>query len=505
MRIIIHKSAVIKKILVQGKLDTYQQDKALSNVLKNIGETGFAGLDVPDAFRQGLRFYLENSGYLYNDKLTSDGQTIAETGNMWKTLEGRFEISILSCDGKQFLWSCNILADDYRDKVLADDTDSIDLRDVYTIDGRKYRNFDFGRIRKLVETKDTKIRVIYNYPDRSVGYECENRKFTDPGNFELLPDNVADSILRSLASRYDFLTDEDGVLRCYRVPNPVSESILRNILIRKDCHLDPVEEGDSRLEDITFGLSSPEVVDRLFTQYICVSSENEYCPKHYLPSLFSEFSSIFDDVCRRGTDFGTLFAHALKESTGKAHLRLQACMDLDPGSVGNISEKVELSGEDISINDLVEKLTEGLKDIRSVSCISKYIPLNIRIARNTGLLAEAIEKKCGIPLTIVTCKWSTRKSTDEKSKAFEEFSELGSVDLRYVPEADLRTVHDRYYRIEAEGETVWMKITNELDSFQYDTDDPTPSTVCKVKELTLIRVDEKNIPEFVKKSMGACK
>jgi hypothetical protein len=501
MRIIVNKSAIIKKFLVQGELDTYQQDKALSNVLNNIGKTGFAKLDVPDAFRQGLKFYLENSGYLYNDKLTPEGQKIAETGNLWKTLLGRFEISILSCDDKQYLWSCNVLTDDYRDRVLTDTTDSINLPDIYTIDGRQYKNFDFGRVRKLVETKNTKIRIVYNYPDRSVSYECDNRKFTNSGNFELLSDDNADTLLESLAGCYDFLTAEDGVLRCYKVTGPVNESILKNILIKKDCHLEPVENESARLEDMTFELSSAEVVDKLFTQYICISSENEYCPKHYLPSLFSDFSSIFNNVCERGTDFSTLFSDALKESTGKAHLRLQACIDLNPESVGNMGKTVEMSGESVSINDLVNKLIGNLKNVRSVSCISKFIPLNIKIARNTGLLAEAIKKNYNVPLTVVTCKWSTRKTTDEKSKAFEEFSKLDSVDLRYVPEADLRTVHDRYYRIDTDAETVWIKMTNELDSLQYDTINPTASTVCRVKELTLIRIDEKNIPEFVKKSM----
>ncbi len=501
MRIIVNKSAIIKKFLVQGELDTHQQDRALSNVLKNIGKTGFAKLEVPDAFRQGLKFYLENSGYLYNDKLTPEGQKIAETGNLWKTLKGRFEISILSCNDKQYLWSCSTLVDEYRDRVLTDATDSINLLDNYTIDGRQYKNFDFGRTRKLVETRSTKVRIVYEYPNRSVTYECENKKFTNPGSFELLSDDDADFILESLANRYDFLTAEDGALKCYKIPGPVNESILKNILIKKDCHLDPVEKESARLEDITFELSSPEVVDRLFTQYICICSENEYCPKHYLPSLFSEFSSIFNNVCERGTDFGTLFGHALNESSGKARLRLQACIDLDPESVGNTGKTVELSGESVSMDDLVKKLIGSIKEVRSVSCISKFIPLNIKIARNTGLLAEAIKKKYDVPLTVVTCKWSTRKSTDEKSKAFDDFSKLDCVDLRYVPEADLRTVHDRYYRIEADDEIVWIKMTNELDSLQYDTENPTASTVCKVKELTLIKVDGKNIPEFVKNSM----
>ncbi len=503
MRIIVNKSAIIKTFLVQGVLDTYQPDKALSNVLNNIGKIGFDGIEVPDAFRHGLKFYLENSGYIFNGRLTPLGQNIAETGSLWKTLEGRFVVSVLFCSEKQYLWSCSVLSDDYRDRVLADTDDSISLPDIYTIDGRKYTNFDFGRIRKLIEAKETEIRIVYDYPNRSVTYECESRKFTNPGNFQLLSDTDADNILKTLAGRYDFLTAEDGVLKCFSIPGPVNESIVRNILIRKDCHLEPVSNESARLEDITFELSSSEVVDRLFAQYIRICSENEYCPKHYLPSLFSDFSSIFSIVCERGTDFGTLYARALEESTGKSRLRLQACIDLNPDSDGGSREMSELSGEYISANDLADKLIGNLKNVKSVSCISKFISLNTKIVQNTALLAKAINEKYGIPLTIITCRWSTRRTADEKSKSFEDFANLDSVVLRYYPEAELRTVHDRYYRIEAADETVWVKMTNELDALQFETGEPTVSTVCRVKELTLVRICEKSIPEFVKKFMEA--
>ena len=503
MRIIINKPAVIKTFLVQGVLDTYQPDQALSNVLNNIRKTGFDGLDVPDAFRQGLKFYLENSNYIFNGRLTPLGQNIAETGSLWKTLEGRFIVSVLFCGEEQYLWSCSVISDDYRDRVLADADDPINLPDIYTIDGRKYTNFDFERIRKLIETKETKIRIVYDYPDRSVTYECENKKFTNPGSFELLSDTDADSVLKTLASRYDFLTAEDGVLKCYSLPGLVDEYVLRNVLIRKDCRLEPAENESARLEDITFELSSSEVVDELFVGYICVCSENEYCPRHYLPSLFSEFSSIFSRVCERGTDFGTLYARALAKSAGKSRLRLQACIDLDPGSGGESVKISELSGEFISANDLAEKLVGNLKKVRSVSCISKFISVNTQIIRNTALLAEAVSEKYGIPLTVVTCKASARRTTDEKSRAFEEFANLDNVVLKYVSEAELRTVHDRYYRIKTDDETVWIKMTNELDALQFGNDEPAVSDVCRVKELTLIRTDEKSIPEFVKKSMEA--
>lgn len=498
MRLIVNEPAVIKTYLVQGTLDIFQPDKALSNVLSRIGKSGFDKLDVPDAFRQGLKFYLENSGYLYNNKLTPEGQKIVETGSLWKTLQGRFVVSILICNDKQYLWSCSPLVDDYRDRILTDSNDSIELLDAYSVDGRQYRNFDFGRVRKLIETRQTKVRIVYEYPSRSVSYECENRKFSNPGNFELLYDFIADEILKNLVRKYDFLTAEEGALKCYKVSGPVNESVLRNILIKKDCHLEPVEDGPARLEDISFELSSSDVVDRLFAQYICICSENEYCPRHYIPSLFSDFSSIFDDICERGTDFSSLFNRALKESTGRARLRLQACLDLDSESDQDNAAIVDLDGKSISMDDLVKSMVGLHKNIQSVSCISKFITINVRIAHNTALFGDAVKKKCGVPLTVITCSFSSRKATDEKRRAFEEFAASDNIILKYASEADMLSIHDRYYRIVTDSEIIWFKMTNELEALQFNIENPSTSTLSSVKELTLIKKTDEQILKSVK-------
>ena len=498
MRLIVNVPADIKTYLVQGTLDIFQPDKALSNVLGSIGKSGFDKLDVPDAFRQGLKFYLENSGYLYNNKLTPEGQKIVDTGSLWKTLQGRFVVSILFCNNKQYLWSCSPIVDDYRDRILTDTNDSIELLDTYSVDGRQYRNFDFGRVRKLIESKQTKVRVVYEYPSRSVSYECENRKFFNPGNFELVYDFIADEILKNLVRKYDFLTAEEGALKCYKVSGPVNESVLRNILIKKDCHLEPVEDESARLEDISFGLTSSDVVDRLFAQYICICSENEYCPRHYIPSLFSEFSSIFDDVCERGTDFNSLFNQALKESTGRARLRLQACLDLDSDYCQDNNEVIDLDGKSVSMDELIEFMVGSHRKILSVSCISKFITINVGIIRNTALFADAVEKKCGIPLTVIACNFSSRKITDEKRGVFEEFASSDNIILKYASEADMRSIHDRYYRIVTDSETLWFKMTNELEALQYSVENPSTSTLSSVKELTLIKKTDEQILDSVK-------
>ena len=198
--------------------------------------------------------------------------------------------------------------------------------------------------------------------------------------------------------------------------------------------------------------------------------------------------------------------------------KMDAIMGIEIEETGDyiVSEKektVNLTNQELSFTDLVEKVFGSERTIKSVCLLSKYTSTNGRNARAVKLFAESFAVQFGIQPALITTKEEVRPSANKNfAESDRKWYERMKKSVKGVEKSvdDLKTIHDRYYKVvRTDGRTEWWVLTGELDSLRFENDNPriredvTISEKGTVKEMTFAQIRQSGIPENVVKLMEA--
>ena len=210
-------------------------------------------------------------------------------------------------------------------------------------------------------------------------------------------------------------------------------------------------------------------------------------------------------------------AYSVSEKNPLAYLHLQAYIDLAPAdTIKPYIEKektVNLTNQELSFTDLVEKVFGSERTIKSVCLLSKYTSTNGSNARAVKLFAETFATRFGIKPKLVTTKEEIRPNANKNfAESDRKWYERMKKSVHVVEKSvdDIKKIHDRYYKVvRTDGRTEWWVLTGELDSLRFENDNPriredvTVSETGKVKEMTFAQIRQSGIPENVVKLMEA--
>ena len=227
------------------------------------------------------------------------------------------------------------------------------------------------------------------------------------------------------------------------------------------------------------------------------------------PPIMQETKEIYNELVER--------AYSVSEKNPLAYLHLQAYIDLAPAdTIKPYIEKektVNLTNQELSFNNLVEKVFGSERTVKSLCLLSKYTATNGRNARAVKLFAESFAVQFGIQPALITTKEEVRPNANKNfaesdRKWYEQMKKSVHVVEKSVD--DIKKIHDRYYKVvRTDGRTEWWVLTGELDSLRFENDNPriredvTVSETGKVKEMTFAQIRQSGIPENVVKLMEA--
>lgn len=520
------KKAKIQRYIVQGEMEKYSEDKALANVMREIENSGVAVFNSLGVFAKGLKSRFEEEQLIADGKITPKGQEIARTGYAWKGVCGRFVLSILECENKNYL----IGAEEYDNRDIGSYIElknDIQLTDTYVLIKKNcaYKNCSFNStVYKSANAEEVDLDIIYDYEKGKAQYACvdsegDKTEFIENKEFVLVSCEDALVALKDTLENYGLNTLRKTVLINELTNNPLLENAVAEVFAKGSFNV-TANDGTYSINGIKLNISKESVARELLLKYLITKAQNRYCGYSEVASLIAEFYGLFEKCPNINSNTQTIYSDLIDKAfkiNMTAYLRLCAYMDMMPE---NIQQKYQIrlpkdfSNSTISVYGLVKEIV-GNDTVKSVALLTKFAYKNARISRAINLFADALKRQYNVPLRLYTAKNSEFEQADVAKEFYEKLKNNPNIEFVEKSIKDIEKIHDRYYKIEREsGDIEWVKMTGELDAFRYENDfidGQTPNggidenTVASVKEMTIVSVKSEGIIPLVKDAMEGVK
>ena len=551
---------------VTGSLEQKIENAPLQKMLSKIqggGMNAFLNDKELGKFAKGLRSRFQADGYLSKDDfLTSLGEDIVKTGKSWRGLQGAFFITVLEYDGEAYLLDAELVSDkdaknqsDGKTNIdFENQKDKLDFKDaVYIGAESEFRNIkpDAKWAYCKQQPKNSSVNFSFDYEKSEctvnvywqIGSKDRVCKFmtTEESHFAIVKHSSAMELLEERENEenvFDFSVQyktsiQITVSNAEQVAGKkwISSFFDSGNFVFEGIQLDGAK-GAGNIEDVRLYISQDDEKSAsvLLKEYLLKKAEEAYLgyeetgrlvtafqnlftsPDGKMPAcppIMQETKEIYNELVER--------AYSVSEKNPLAYLHLQAYIDLAPAdTIRPYIEKektVNLTNQELSFTDLVEKVFGSERTVKSLCLLSKYTSTNGRNARAVMLFAETFATRFGIKPKLVTTKEEIRPNANKNfaesdRKWYEQMKKSVHVVEKSVD--DIKKIHDRYYKVvRTDGRTEWWVLTGELDSLRFENDNPriredvTVSETGKVKEMTFAQIRQSGIPENVVKLMEA--
>lgn len=515
------------EILCRGSLKSYELDQALYKFLLRIRENGvkwmFEDEDLKN-FASGLLYSFEQEGFLSNKELTAYGKEIIETKKCWKELKGDFRLGVLSFKDFTYIVSFSPSfenLDGFQELAVKNS-----FKGAYeTSGGMCVKDIFIGNNCLVGNQGPVKVTCSYDFDADECRYEVDLGRrgkvsFKENNNtFKLLDKTLATAWLNFALENYGAFRYERE--RVYLNGIPDSNNNLANGAVEeifsKGGFTAYAPDGDYSIRDIKVNITDMETVRYLLLKYLLGYAEKNYCGYSEIILLVNEFYKLFQSCTELNDKTMNIVADlqkkAYKESR-KAYLRLLAYEDLKPERLATdkyVGKPMDFTNLQMNMEQLVEKIVDGLQPLESVTVICKYCYKNAAISRAFNLFSDVLGKKYGACLNLITSTDSGYEQTDSAKEWYDALKHNQNI-IFYEFSADkLKSIHDRYYRIKAtDGSIFWFKMSGELDALRFPNDftdgktanrDITTTTYGRVKEMTVVMVEDTCINGEISKLM----
>ena len=545
----------VSKYYVTGSLEQKIENKALQEMLrkiKNGGMQAFLNDKELGKFARGMRESFITEKLINADNtLTASGDDVVKTGKAWRGFEGAFFFTVLLYDDIPYL----------LDAELVDGKSTVDFQETEQKlkfnDSMEYLS-SFRRIRTDSQWAKAKSQPQNASVKFSFDYENENCKvdvsWKDDGKNKKCSFNTGEESTFAILKRetaMKLLEERENEENCFEFSYQDKTAIQihasnANHIAEKNWLTDFFKNGSFILRDVVFpehkaiceiqnvylyiDTNDTATLSVLLNEYLLRKAETSYLGYAETGHLVNEFQNLFTSpdgkfpacpaVMQQTKEiYNSLMecAKELSKTNPLAYLHLQAYIDLAPeDTIKPYIEKeytVNLTNQELSFMDLVQKVFGEERNIKAISAFSKYTATNGRNARAFMFFAESIERNYGINTTLVTTKEEVRASSNNAFKGsnkkwYEQMK--NSVSVIEKPVDDIKTIHDRYYKVvRTDGNTEWWVLTGELDSLRFRNDHPriredvTVMEPGTVKEMTFSRIKESGVPAAVVQLMEA--
>jgi hypothetical protein len=167
----------------------------------------------------------------------------------------------------------------------------------------------------------------------------------------------------------------------------------------------------------------------------------------------------------------------------------------------------------MSVNGLVEEMLGDRSDIVSITALTKYAYRNASISRAFCNFANALKRRYNVPLHLITARDFSAEQAIVAKEYFDALTASENIILTEKEKREIEKIHDRYFCIKrSDGSVEWLKMSGELDAIRYQNDfvdgkhprvGINEDSVGRVKEMTVVRVDQEGIPMSVRELMEA--
>lgn len=561
------KNPKIHKFYATGSLEQKVENVALQKMLskiKNGGMNAFLNDENLGKFAKGMRESFISEGLLNKDNsLAASGEDVVKTGKSWKGLEGAFWLTVFEYNGEFYILDSELAGSQKGNNRTEKESEAEFQNRIKTpqFSDKEYKNADGTFVKNIkldsfwaksknhlsklsvkfsfdYKSEKCNVEVFWNDAgkDKKVSFET-----TEESKFTIIKNNEAMQLLEECErheSVFDFSV-QDKISIQIRVSD--SKQLLgktwlqscfetgtfcfQNISLNKD--------GDvCKIENICAYINQDDKnsTNILLNEFLLKKAESSYLGYEEVGRLVNEFQNLFTSpngkipacppIMESNKEIYNLLVEQAKEiskTNPLAYLHLQAFIDLVPeDTIKPYIEKeavVNLSNQEISFPDLVQKVFGNERTIKSISLISKYTASNGRNARAVELFAKSVEKQFGAKTFLIT---TSETKPNEKYAESNKFwfdkmrKSLGNVIEKKADE--IKKIHDRYYKVvRTDGKTEWWILSGELDSLRFENDAPKLredidiSTKGRVKEMTFSKIKKSGVLEQVINLMGETK
>ena len=552
----------LHRYYVTGSLEQKLVNPALQKMLskiKNGGMNEFLNDKDLGNFSNGMCESFKSDKYINDDgSLTVAGNDIVSSGKAWRGLQGAFYMTVLEYNGSAYLLDAELAGSkkDQKETVefqktkpaiafpdsLYSGAESSEFKSITTDE-----NWAYCKVQPVNAT----VKFSFDYEEEycetkvswSVGQKEKKSSFltTEESKFAIVKRHSAMELLKEREEEeavFKF-SDKDRKSIQIAVSDPkliADKSWLASFFAGGSFTFEGIQissgKGAGNIEDVRLYISSDDdkTASVLLNEYLLNKAEESYLGYEETGRLVTVFQDLFTSPSPDGEvpacpaimnktkeiyDELVEYAKAVSKSNPRAYLHLQAYIDLSPAdTIKPYIEKrktVNLTNQKLSFDDLVTEVFGNERNVKSIFIFSKYTASNGRNARAVKLFAESAARKFGAKTTVITTNEAVRPSTNkeyaESDKAW--FSKLEkSVSIRKEKLDDIKTIHDRYYKVVRNDSRVeWWVLTGELDSLRFENDRPRirediqSCTEGTVKEMTFSKIMQSGVPDAVIKLM----
>ena len=547
---------------LEQKIENAPLQKMLS-IIQRGGMNAFLNDKELGKFAKGLRSSFQADGFLNkDDSITSLGADIVKTGRAWRGLQGAFFITVLEYDGEAYLLDAELVSDkdaknqsDGKTNIdFENQKDKLDFKDaVYIGAESEFRNIkpDAKWAYCKQQPKNSSVNFSFDYEKSEctvnvywqIGSKDRGCKFTttEESHFAIVKHSSAMELLEDRENEenvFDFSVQDKTSIQiavgdAEQVAGKkwISSFFDSGNFVFEGIQLDGAK-GTGNIEDVRLYISQDDekTTSILLKEYLLKKAKFSYLSYEETGRLVTAFQDLFTSPDGKTPACPPIMqetkeiynelverACSVSEKNPLAYLHLQAYIDLAPAdTIKPYIEKektVNLTNQELSFNNLVEKVFGSERTVKSLCLLSKYTATNGRNARAVKLFAETFATRFGIKPKLVTTKEEIRPNANKNfaesdRKWYEQMKKSVNVVEKSVD--DIKTIHDRYYKVvRTDGRTEWWVLTGELDSLRFENDNPriredvTVSETGKVKEMTFAQIRQSGIPENVVKLMEA--
>lgn len=511
--------------IVIGSIDSFMDNEPLAKMLEIIQESGMNSFLIDETlknFAKCLVHSFEKEGYLSDKTLTENAKEIIKTKKSWRSLKGQFKVTVVVRDTQCYLVDLIPYFNGDVSGYSVEQSKIIFAGQYQNNYGMKVKNVQFENtwyknpknveLLSCYDYENDKDRYELNYGDKTYRFN-ENQK-----TFKLVDNYKAIDLLRHEMSNYQGFTVEkkEVILNSYENENELFLNAIKDLFNNRGFFTS--KSSECTVEDIRVSIKERHVAEKVLIEFLLNKAEEKYCSYSEISVLISEFYDFFNDCADIRAKSVTVYDKLLEVSADKnptAHMRLLAYQDIVP-HLEKYKYKYKLdikdfSNREMAMNDVVKEMFGEAGGIVSITMLTKYAYKNAKISRGIRMMADVVRKKYRIPLTLITAKDENYIQADVAKEFFNEIEASDNMEWKLKDKKDIKRIHDRYYRIEREnGQVEWLKMSGELDALRYEndfSDGKTPNkfidenTIARVKEMTIVYVDEDGIGSDIKKIM----
>lgn len=470
----------LNTILALGSFESKIENKPFSNMLETMEKNGLNYYmnqnNIP--LKKFAKKLIEDKIFSDSFELSSVGKEIVKTNRSWERLEGCFKITYIEYADKYYLIDYSLCEEkfnynNFKTEKNINFVSSIKSKEFKTNKGIQIKEIKLKENIRPINTKPIELIVEYNSIDCTHKFSIPNLKTEFIANerdyFTIYDSSKLNVELHNCLDSEDDIFHIDDLNKVYlkRIPQTINNDYL-NIFFKNSNFT--AYHNSILIENV--GMSVKENCKEIFINYLMKYQSHKFINNYEINVLLSDFYRFFETCPLIETPSNELLED-LKTSCSASEkkelfLRMATCNDLNRESKYNKSNNgiTNLNGEFISLLDFVNIICRNkLKEIKEIKINSKFIYKNLQIARNIDCFADALSFACNAKLTIIVPSEVNKSNNNSFIKRLQN-----KESVKFV-KADLRFIHDRYFKVIKKDETSYfVKATNELDCFMFDND-----------------------------------